>query len=123
MAPPPKGSRPKLGWSSREFADLIGVNQNTVFRWHSTGTLVGASYPSGRRYYTVEHLLIAVGRSIQVPLDSDYQAFVVGRLASTMARGLDARLALDEIDRDWRAQGSLSASPSPAVVVPSTGPN
>ena len=109
---PPPVPRSSLGWSSREFADLIGVNQNTVFRWHNSGTLVAATYPSGRRYYTVEHLIAAIGRSVPILLDGDYQAFVAAQIEPTMARGLDARQALDHIDRDWKQRAAPSLSPS-----------
>jgi hypothetical protein len=103
----------RIGWSTPEFASLIGVNQNTVFRWHNRGTLLAATYPSGRRYYTVEHLWVALGRSAPPePLDADYQAFVIAQLGPVMARGIDARVALEAIDRDWRSRQVVGTPPS-----------
>jgi len=107
---PPRPSKSRRAcWSSRELADLIGVHQNTVIRWHAQRSLVGSLYPSGRRYYTVEHLYQAVGRRLPDPFPTEYQAFIMASVRSVMDElAVDARTALDEIERRWR--GKLSPS-------------
>jgi hypothetical protein len=111
---PPRPSKPRRAcWSSSELAGLIGVHQNTVIRWHAQRSLVGSLYPSGRRYYTVEHLYQAVGRPRPDPFPAEYQSFIMASVRTVMDElAVDARTALDEVERRWHRLQKSSFSPT-----------
>ena len=58
-------------YSPREFGKLVGRAVNTLQRWDRKGILVAYRYPTGRRFYTHEHLLQCCGRDLEFATEKD----------------------------------------------------
>lgn len=94
-------------WRVSEFAELLSVSASTLKRWDKAGTLVPGRYPSGVKYYTVDHIERALGLSGEersVP----HRTFLSMEIKRLLGAGVPLQDALRLARAAWSDRASLS---------------
>ena len=95
-------SVPTMKWRVGDFGAMISVSATTLRRWDRAGILVAHRYPSGTRYYTIEHVEKALGLSgSSNQPSSEYRSFLSREIHRLWTTGTPRGELLKRAQESW----------------------